>query len=160
MVEKIIKYKLNMRKRKIKIGDFTFVDIRSCSQKAMESITSLDNKLRIKGYWWFNNLTRIPEGLRIDEDLDLYEFGFKELPSGIKVAGSLSLSDSTELAGLPDDLKVGKNLYLGGCKGLLSLPASLQVGRYIYYDTRTGFYDHIRESGAIPVGLRRKLKKY
>lgn len=75
-----------------------------------------DVKLIIKGplnLEGCTNLTSLPEGLQVGEDLDLSGCtNLTSLPNGLQVGGDLSLSGCTNLTSLPYGLKVGGDLYL------------------------------------------------
>lgn len=62
--------------------------------------------LRIHGGTW---LEALPEGLRVDGDLEFYETRtLCELPTGLRVGGHIDLGGS-RISELPQDLEVGKD---------------------------------------------------
>ena len=124
----------------IKVRKETLVVLRECSQKALDSLGTLDT-------------------LRVNGDLNLYDCkGITKLPDGLKVNGYLYLLGCTRLTKLPDDLKVVGELYFNNCSGITKLPDDLHTGEKIFYDSETGFYGHEDEPGVIPERLKHKLK--
>jgi hypothetical protein len=81
-----------------------------------------------------NNLSLKEEDLNIEGNLDLgYCDNLTSLPEGLKVGGSLSLI-FVKIESLPEGLKVGTNLYLQRSK-ITSLPKGLEVGDSLVIDT-------------------------
>jgi hypothetical protein len=126
----------------INVKPSTHVQLRWCSQAALDSLGMLDT-------------------LRVDGDLNFYTCrGLTGLSDDINVKGTLNLSFCTGLTELPDGLTVKWGLALFGCKGITKLPEDLQVEGVIYYNEGTGFYGHMDEPGVIPNHLKNKLKKF
>ena len=77
-------------------------------------ITSLpDNLTHVGGdfYISYTNITKLPDNLKVEGDLDLVDTPIVNLPVGLKVGGSLDLS-GTKVVILPKDLIVGGNLFV------------------------------------------------
>ena len=126
----------------INVKPSTHVQLRWCSQAALDSLGMLDT-------------------LRVDGDLNFYTCrGLTGLSDDINVKGTLNLSFCTGLTELPDGLTVGWSLALFGCKGITKLPDGLSVGEVIYYNSETGFFDRKDEPGVIPDHLKNKLMKF
>ena len=109
------------------------------------------NLTRVGGYLWLDfceNLQSLPNGLKVDDDLDLRNTNITFLPTDIQVKGELNLRNSSikslpsdlEVGGdlvlmysqiekLPDNLTVNGRLDLESCKNLQSLPNGLKVER-------------------------------
>ena len=88
------------------------------------------NKETLRWKLFFNQpLTK--DDLIVKENLDLANLKITSLPEGLKVGGSLYLTNCTNLASLPEGLKVGQYLNLSNCTSLTSLPEGLEVGGYL-----------------------------
>ena len=123
----------------INVRKETSVNLRRCSQEALDSLGTLDT-------------------LRVNGDLFLYNCtGLTKLPEGLKVNMGLYLNGCAGLRELPDGLTVGMNLVLYGCSGLTKLPEDLNVGEVIRSDSNTGFSGHKDDPGVIPKHLKDKL---
>ena len=107
------------------------------------------NLTKVGGYLWLDfceNLQSLPNGLKVDGDLDLRYTNITSLPTDIQVKGELNLRNSSikslpsdlEVGGdlvlmysqiekLPDNLTVNGRLDLESCKNLQSLPNGLKV---------------------------------
>jgi hypothetical protein len=121
--------------------------------KLMNNETFTDDELNIKGDLdlFEENITYIPEGLKVEDDLNLssckhlkylpdnlYVGGelnlegtnIKQIPKGLYVGGDFKLV-ALKIKSLPKDLKVDGGLDLGYCTDLTSLPKNLKVGGYL-----------------------------
>jgi hypothetical protein len=118
-----------------------------------------DDELNIKGNLdlFEENITYIPEGLKVEGDLNLESCKrLKSLPDNLYVGGKLNLEGTNikqipkglyvgddfilvglEIKSLPKDLNVQGGLDLGYCTDLTSLPKNLKVGGYLsLYNTK------------------------
>ena len=127
--------------------------------KLMNNETFTDDELNIKGDLdlFEENITYIPEGLKVEGDLNLESCKrLKSLPDNLYVGGKLNLEGTNikqipkglyvgddfilvglEIKSLPKDLNVQGGLDLGYCTDLTSLPNNLKVGGYLsLYNTK------------------------
>jgi len=113
-------------------------------------ITSLPDGLKVVGTLSIRGLkiASIPADLKVGSLL-LGGTNVTSLPAGFKLTNDLELDDSN-ITSLPAGLQVGNNLYLKNSK-ITSLPADLKVGGKIY-----GFSG---DKSQIPPHLIKKLKK-
>jgi len=101
--------------------------------------------------------SRLPQGLRIDGELGIFQCPIQGLPEGlcvdrlsisscpniatlpnnINVGGSIVLFDLSGFTSLPDNFSVHGTLRLVSCQGLRSLPADLQVSGDLDLDNCT-----------------------
>ena len=126
----------------IEIRKETTVNLRGCSQEALDSLGTLD-------------------ALKVNGDLSLWRCtGITKLPGGLRVNGDLSLWGCTGITKLPGGLRVNGDLSLSGCTGITKLPEDLQVEGVIYYNSKTGFYGYEHVPGVIPDLLKNKLNKW
>jgi hypothetical protein len=80
----------------------------------------------------FENLTELPDGLRVGGDLLIIDCPrLTRLPDGLRVGKDLDLAGCVNLARLPDDIIVGRDVNLDGCAALTRLPAGLRVGGFL-----------------------------
>jgi hypothetical protein len=149
-----------MRKKKIKVQEKTSVDIRRCSQEALDSFGSL-SALKVNGDLfldWREMPAKLPDDLIVRGGAHLSRCRrLIELPMGLIVGEHLDLRWCERLTELPNDLIVGENLYLYGCVEIKKLPGDLTVCGDIYYDSETGFYGRVDEPDVIPKHLKGKL---
>lgn len=80
------------------------------------------------GIWY--DMYRLPKGLTIDGDLNMYDMDITSLPDNLTVEGSLLIT-GTKITSLPKNLTVGKDLFAENLK-ITSLPSDLNVGRDLY----------------------------
>ena len=128
----------------IKNGSEGNLDLRNSPIKFLPK-----NLTKVGGYLWLDfceNLQSLPNGLKVDGDLDLRNTNITFLPTDIQVKGELNLRNSSikslpsdlEVGGdlvlmysqiekLPDNLTVNGRLDLESCKNLQSLPNGLKV---------------------------------
>jgi hypothetical protein len=127
--------------------------------KIMNNEPFTDDELNIKGDLdlFEENITYIPEGLKVEGDLNLESCKrLKSLPDNLYVGGKLNLEGTNikqipkglyvgddfilvglEIKSLPKDLNVDGGLDLGYCTDLTSLPNNLKVGGYLsLYNTK------------------------
>jgi hypothetical protein len=127
--------------------------------KLMNNETFTDDELNIKGDLdlFEENITYIPEGLKVEGDLNLESCKrLKSLPDNLYVGGKLNLEGTNikqipkglyvgddfilvglEIKSLPKDLNLDGGLDLGYCTDLTSLPNNLKVGGYLsLYNTK------------------------
>jgi hypothetical protein len=93
------------------------------------------NLTRVGGYLWLDfceNLQSLPNGLKVDGDLDLRFTNITFLPSDIQVKGDLDLRNSS-IKSLPSDIEVGRNLILINSQ-IEKLPDNLTVNGYLWLD--------------------------
>jgi len=69
----------------------------------------------------------LPEGLKVGGSLYLSNTRITSLPEGLKVGGSLNLSFTTTINSLPEGLEVGGNLSLY-MTNITTLPEGLKIG--------------------------------
>jgi len=128
-----------------------------------ESLTK--EELNVSGNLHLANLkiTSLPEGLKVGGSLDLTNcINLKSLPEGLKVGGSLYLKNCSNLTSLPEGLEVRGALSLSNCTSLTSLPEGLKVGGSLELQ-------YCKNLTSLPKGLKvgwelkisgTKLKKY
>jgi hypothetical protein len=127
--------------------------------KIMNNEPFTDDELNIKGNLdlFEENITYIPEGLKVEGDLNLESCKrLKSLPDNLYIGGKLNLEGTNikqipkglyvgddfilvglEIKSLPKDLNVQGGLDLGYCTDLTSLPNNLKVGGYLsLYNTK------------------------
>ena len=104
-----------------RVGGYLWLDF-------CENLQSLPNGLKVDGDLdlRFTNITFLPSDIQVKGDLDLRNSSIKSLPSDIEVGGSLILMYS-QIEKLPDNLTVNEILNLVFCKNLQSLPDGLKV---------------------------------
>lgn len=59
-----------------------------------------------------DNLTLLPNGLKVGGGLYLQDSNIKELPEGLEIGGDLDLQGSKNIESLPENLKVGGKLII------------------------------------------------
>ena len=69
--------------------------------------------LYFEGYSRYIQITSLPPGLKVGENLDLYSTKITSLPQGLQVGNVLDL-ENLKIDSLPPDLKVGGSLRIGG----------------------------------------------
>lgn len=74
----------------------------------------------------YYDVCNLPEGFRVEGDLDLDGTGVETLPAGLTVSGSLNLW-ATAITALPKGLSVGERLGLGTSQ-VKVLPEGLRIG--------------------------------
>ena len=79
----------------------------------------------------------LPDGLKVDGNLDLSDTEIRTLPKGLEVGKFLDLRNCTSLTSLPQGLKVGVALDLQNCANLTSLPKGLEVGYDLFINRTT-----------------------
>ena len=78
--------------------------------------------LSLRGY----NIRSLPDNLKIETDLDLYETNLKKLPRNLTVGHTLDLTRSKTVY-IPEDIKVGYNILLRHNKRFETLPDNLTL---------------------------------
>ncbi len=106
-----------------KVGGYLWLDF-------CENLQSLPNGLKVDGDLdlRFTNITFLPTDIQVKGDLDLRNSSIKSLPSDLEVGGDLILINS-QIEKLPNNLIVNGHLVLDSCKNLQSLPNGLKVKR-------------------------------
>ena len=104
-----------------RVGGYLWLDF-------CENLQSLPNGLKVDGDLdlRFTNITFLPSDIQVKGDLDLRNSSIKSLPSDIEVGGNLILMYS-QIEKLPDNLTVNGYAWLYHCKNLQSLPNGLKV---------------------------------
>src|SRR3990167_5778284 len=120
----------------------------SCSGN---QLTSLPENLKVSGdlYCSGNQLTSLPENLKVSGDLSCSDNQLTSLPENLKVSGDLYCY-SNQLTALPENLKVGGNLYCSGNQ-LTSLPENLKVGGDLscYSNQLTALPENLKVGGGL-----------
>lgn len=97
--------------------------VRAMSYSVAVPESHLGHVIDINGQW--HDIHSLPEGLRVAGSLDLSNTNISALPKGLVVDGSILLSN-TKIAALPEDLKIGKDVDLSGT-GVTVLPEGFNV---------------------------------
>jgi hypothetical protein len=88
-------------------GDLTYAE---------SDIKDIPNNLKYVGGYFglsYTQITSLPDGLTVEESLDLSNTPIKKLPKGLKVGGDLFI-DYTQISSLPEDLQVEGDLTARG----------------------------------------------
>ena len=104
-----------------KVGGYLWLDF-------CENLQSLPNGFKVDGDLDLRNtnITFLPTDIQVKGDLNLRNSSIKSLPSDLEVGGNLILINS-QIEKLPDNLTVNGSLELSNCKNLQSLPNGLKV---------------------------------
>ena len=96
--------------------------MRTPIEKLPENL-KVDGRLDLDGS---KNITSLPSGLKVKDDLDLRDTNITELPPDLQFERSIYLQ-RTPIKKLPNNLTIDGRLELGGCKNITSLPSGLSV---------------------------------
>ena len=98
-------------------------------------------------YCYNNELTSLPENLKVSGDLSCYNNELTSLPENLKVSGNLYCSHN-KLTSLPENLKVSGDLNCYNNK-LTSLPENLKVGGRLNcsYNKLTSLPENLKVGG-------------
>ncbi len=113
----------------IKNGSQGDLDLRGSSIEFLpKNLTEVNGDLLL---YRCKNLKSLPSGLKVKGSLKLTNTSITELPQDLEVGRSIYLSGSL-IEKLPENLTVNGRLHLDGCKNITSLPNGLKIKYSLY----------------------------
>ena len=146
-----------------RVGGYLWLDF-------CENLQSLPNGLKVDGDLdlRYTNITSLPTDIQVKGDLDLRNSSIKSLPTDLEVGGSLFLINS-QIEKLPDNLIVNGGLDLDNCKNLQELPNGLKVKnsldlqdtniRFLPSDLEVGTNLNLRRTPIVDMYTEKQIRK-